>query len=154
VIEEEIVRQRVTNLYDQMYDVASQAVVAVNPCKITKGKCRAGRHVKDGLCCRGCKYLGPNGCTTKNLLCRSWLECEIETKHPRIYNRFKDSLRDLGFYDMDPGHAITSEFRGSREDCIGESVRRVMRDFRFAEVKFRSLGMKLEVSRENEHDLE
>ena len=29
------------------------------------------------LCCSGCKYLGPNGCTTKNLACKLWFCDEI-----------------------------------------------------------------------------
>lgn len=37
--------------------------------------CTKGR--TGALCCSGCKYLGPNGCTTKNLACKLWFCDEI-----------------------------------------------------------------------------
>ena len=59
--------------YDELYERASEVVRKVNPCRIKDGKCRAGEHVEDGLCCHGCEYLGPDGCTTQALGCRMYL---------------------------------------------------------------------------------
>jgi len=93
-------REQLSEIYDDLYARASAIVAKYNPCKITKGKCHAGRCVKDGLCCGGCRFLGENGCTTQSLICKVWL-CFVGV---RGYGRDErtDSVVNLYFDEMQP----------------------------------------------------
>lgn len=71
-------RDFLSKKYDELYEQASGVVRKHNPCKITDGKCAAKRSIANGLCCKECPHLGPDGCTTKSLGCKIWL-CTFDT---------------------------------------------------------------------------
>jgi hypothetical protein len=64
-------------IYNELYEEASELMKQYDPCRIKDGKCIRGR-----FCCDGCKYLSPNGCTTKALVCRIWLCEKAKSKAP------------------------------------------------------------------------
>ena len=124
-------------IYLQLYVEGQKALEASNPCNqhlLPNGKmgCLHYPKGKDGLCCSGCKYLDPTGCTTQSLGCKlGWCSSGLEQPHelnkgpgfypPSTYlhptaQRFAE-LRDQAveagiFHDNYPG----SGFRMSLED--------------------------------------
>lgn len=60
-------------LYMTLFNEGNKVLKAYNPCQIKDGTC-AGSYKDDiGLCCNGCKHLGPLGCTVESLMCKLWL---------------------------------------------------------------------------------
>lgn len=61
------------NLHEEIYDKASEVLAKHNPCNIHTSA--DGEVVcNDGVpCCHGCPHLGPTGCTTRSISCRTWL---------------------------------------------------------------------------------
>ena len=87
--------------YDFLYLVADRLIKICNPCQIHRdcvsykfyshnkrvtnayGKARCIRDLP--ACCGGCKYLGPDGCTTKCLSCKLGLCRVAGDANPRLY---------------------------------------------------------------------
>lgn len=55
-----ISRYKISKIYDELYMEYAALIKKHNPCEIKDGKCKMGRSCSEGLCCRGCKYLGIN----------------------------------------------------------------------------------------------
>lgn len=57
-------------LYDFCYSVGDMLIKLHNPCKICKLPNGEVICTVSEPCCFGCEYLGPEGCTTKCLVCK------------------------------------------------------------------------------------
>ena len=57
-------------IFDVLYTIADQLIKKYNPCQIHKDALGKDHCLRDSPCCGGCKFLGPNGCTTKCLGCK------------------------------------------------------------------------------------
>jgi len=62
-------------IFDVLYTIADQLIKKYNPCQIYKDARGKAHCLRDLPCCGGCKFLGPDGCTTKCLGCKLGL-CE------------------------------------------------------------------------------
>lgn len=85
-------------LYDFLYIVADQLIKIYNPCQIHKdatGEVRCANR-SYGPCCDSCRFLGPNGCTTKCLLCKLWLCWATENGHMRLCRVFS-KMRTIAY---------------------------------------------------------
>lgn len=69
--------------YDRIYEEVDRLFKEYNPCQFENGQCVSNRRhntrakadghpypKSNGCCPRDCKYLGPNGCTTRSLGCK------------------------------------------------------------------------------------
>ena len=78
--------QKLSALYDRIYDIADGLLKKHNPCNIhsdgTKSSCQCHLHTthRIHLCCTGCKYISPTGCTVKALACKLFLCPSIKNK--------------------------------------------------------------------------
>ena len=114
-----------SQIYDSLYDEASEILARDNPCQIGCDGCN-NRHTpgygpgniysdpSKGLCCTGCKHLGPEGCTVKALSCRVWLCYRTQGTHPSTYialNAVRRRAQNAG---------IPMTFRGSKQECLGD----------------------------------
>lgn len=82
-------QEYIIQLHNKLIDLADLVIYHYDPCKIKDGKCVVGGNPIP--CCVGskfkrkdypennkCQFLGPNGCTAKNIDCRSWLCDEVK----------------------------------------------------------------------------
>jgi hypothetical protein len=83
-------------IYNELYEEASELMKQYDPCGIKDGKCVRGR-----FCCDGCRYLSPTGCTTKALVCRIWLCEKAKSKAPEeLLLKLEDISTRLWQYDI------------------------------------------------------
>ena len=76
-------------LYNFLYFIANQLIKYYNPCQIHKdidGETVCVYYLK--WCCRDCKFLGPNGCTTKCLGCKLHLCTKAAKVNAGLYKVF------------------------------------------------------------------
>ena len=104
---EKLNMEKLSALYDRIYDIADRLIKKHNPCKI---------HIKDKklccmcyptggarLCCSGCwdnggiDHYSFFGCTVKCLKCKTWLCGKAETENKLLYHR----LCKLGKFAFD-----------------------------------------------------
>ena len=57
-------------LFDFLYTMADQMIKKYNPCQIHKDDSGKVSCLLTSPCCTNCKFLGPEGCTTKCLGCK------------------------------------------------------------------------------------
>ena len=70
--------EKMSALYDELYEKADRVIKRHNPCRISRGRCLAVYP-----CCDGCKFLSKiKGCLTKSLACKLWLCEEARKKYP------------------------------------------------------------------------
>ena len=112
--------EKLSKLYDYLYNEADNLLKEFNPCKVKLGACttcvgtRSGNiaGVKDGvLCCGGCKYLTNTGCSVKALTCKLWL-CYTTYKHNKLLAEKLHTLRIIACA------AKLTGFRTSKEDVF------------------------------------
>ena len=61
--------ERLSSLYDELYERASLVLAKYDPCRIRDGECLRGEP-----CCGGCDHLSEEkGCVVKSLACKLWL---------------------------------------------------------------------------------
>lgn len=59
--------------YLELWEMGKAVFDKLNPCKIVNSTCDNPNYGKDlGLCCGGCRHLGPQGCTVQSLGCKLW----------------------------------------------------------------------------------
>jgi hypothetical protein len=89
------------DLHDHLYDAADRLFKKYNPCGIENGACIANRGkiwFKKGCCCRGCKYLSLEGCTTRSLACKLWFCGAVEIlDSAKTKDEFLTALKRLTF---------------------------------------------------------
>jgi hypothetical protein len=62
---EGVLRMKLQEAYDYLYDAANKIITADNPCRISNARC-----VGDKICCSGCRFLSHTGCTVRALACK------------------------------------------------------------------------------------
>lgn len=104
----------ISQIYDDLYNEAAVLLKEHSPCQITKkGKSCAGDcKTSKGLCCHGCKYLGPQGCTVQSLACKVWLCSSMSLKHEELIKKLED------IWHRAIKAEIPMRFRGSKEDNL------------------------------------
>lgn len=106
-----------SDLYDSLYQQGTDAFAKYNPCnfhKDSEGKvrCSAGEP-----CCGGCKYLGPDGCTTNSLACKLWICYTLDKQQPQLVVELKELHRQV------KEAKLPLVFRGSKEDSFNDAVK-------------------------------
>lgn len=71
-------------IYDALYIMADQLIKKYNPCQIHKDAAGEVCCIKDYPYCDGCKFLGPDGCTTKCLGCKNGLCAPATDANPEL----------------------------------------------------------------------
>lgn len=86
--------------YDEAYSKAQEVFDRHNPCQIRREadgsvSCAESRSPRydgwnySGLCCTGCRYLGPTGCTTNSLACKLWSCFTIRDNNPEVVHELR-----------------------------------------------------------------
>lgn len=95
-------------LYDFLYTIGDQLIKTHNPCQIQKDAAGGVRCLSEtmsagtdrSLCCTNCRFLEPNGCTTRCLGCKLSL-CGIAMGANLELNRILGKMRTVMWkYDM------------------------------------------------------
>lgn len=101
--------ERLSVLYDKLYEEAGLILVKHNPCKIEKGRCFGG-----DPCCDDCGYLSKKkGCTAKSLVCKLFLCNEARKKFPQC-------AAALNALEKKAAKSHLLGFRSSREDIFSQ----------------------------------
>jgi len=131
-------RRQLSAIFDDLYDRASAVVKKYNPCKVENGTCMAGRKIETGLCCTGCRHLGPNGCTTKSLICRMWL-CYVGREDRSDYR--DESIRAY-FEEMKPIMREAEKYQLTSPRCSKavaiNSVLRCARPITWRQIRYKN----------------
>ncbi len=100
--------------YSDLYNRASGILKMHNPCQIQveggKVSCAGTYSNLEGLCCNGCKHLGPTGCTVEALGCKVWLCRGIAAQFPEADKQLED-LRQEGL-----AHGVYGGCRQAKEE--------------------------------------
>jgi len=101
-------------MYDFLYILGDALIKKHNPCGIQVFGPGSATCVQDlEWCCRGCRYIGPNGCTVACLGCKLNL---CETTRPanlEVYIKLVNMLNIARYYQL-------SEIRSSRQEIYHE----------------------------------
>jgi len=101
--------ERLSVLYDRLYEEAGLILARHDPCKIEKGRCFEGNP-----CCDDCGYLSKKkGCTVKSLICKLFLCNEARKKFPQCAAAL-DVLKKIA------AEKNLLVFRSSREDIFSQ----------------------------------
>ena len=76
-------KERITYIYDRVYEKIEEQTKNINPCNFKKSKCEIQRKIKKGKhgCCRKCYYRTEKGCKTQNLTCKMFYCAKIREKY-------------------------------------------------------------------------
>lgn len=103
--------ERLSSLYDELYEKASLVLAKYDPCRIRDGECLRGEPCCDDSDGR-CKYFS-NECTVKSLACRLWLCDEAREAFPECaiaLDELKKIAKDSRFLD----------YRASKKDIFSD----------------------------------
>jgi len=107
-----------TQIYDELYELADGIIKKYNPCKFSNGRCAGGIG-----CCNGCRYLFSTGCSVKALACKLWICWNLEGTLPECEHELKELSEiaaQYGFLDL-------CDSRIGRRESKGEVLRRIHR---------------------------
>lgn len=124
-MKEKITKEFLNQEHDELYKKLVTLHEKYNPCGVKKKgdkfTCVAGRDGRNcnqenphnSFCCKGCQFLGPNGCTIEALRCKLWFCGYIYEKgmDPEAKREFDKLMQEAWVY----GFFI---FRGTREDNL------------------------------------
>ena len=84
-----------SELFDILYKLGNTQIGLDNPCGWKDGQCNRDRvENTKGRCCEKCKYIGPDGCTTKSLGCKLHLCLSANRSYPQL-SRYLSALEDV-----------------------------------------------------------
>ncbi|MCK4976820.1 MAG: hypothetical protein KAS36_07810 [Anaerolineales bacterium] len=75
--------------YDTIYNRAQALLEEFNPCEIEDGRCISRMNNHLACCSSACKYISREGCTTRNLRCKTHLCKDALDGKPELESRWK-----------------------------------------------------------------
>lgn len=82
--------------YDTIYNRAQELLKEFNPCEIENGRCMSRMHDYLACCSSTCRYISREGCTTRNLRCKTFLCKDALDSNPKLKSRW-ERLEKLAF---------------------------------------------------------
>jgi hypothetical protein len=107
-------------IYDALYIMADQLIKKYNPCQIYKDAAGEACCVRNHPCCSGCKFLGPNGCTTKCLGCKLGLctaAADANIEQYRILTKMRYIAQRYGLSNIRTSKKEIFDWWQHRETC-------------------------------------
>jgi hypothetical protein len=75
--------------YDTIYNRAQELLKEFNPCEIENGRCMSRMHDYLACCSSTCRYISREGCTTRNLRCKTFLCRDALNSKPEMRERWE-----------------------------------------------------------------
>jgi len=85
-----------SDAYDAIYNRAQALLEEFNPCEIENGRCMSRMHDYLACCSSTCAYISREGCTTRNLRCKTFLCKDALNSNPKLKSRW-ERLEKLAF---------------------------------------------------------
>ena len=83
-------------MFDFLYEMADQLIKKHNPCQIYKDASGKAHCIAGLPCCDSCRFLGPDGCTTKCLGCKLGL-CSIAREANPGLDKILTRMRNISW---------------------------------------------------------
>jgi hypothetical protein len=111
-------------IHNKLCDIADTILMYYNPCQIKDGKClldnfpcctRTNNKRLDGDI--RCQFLGENGCTIRNLRCKTWLcETAIRKTNQECIEALKIIEQMMKLYGLGSGPYLGEHYVGKNEE--------------------------------------